>query len=131
MSRPYRRRRVADERGPAVVWLGNGKSLGEPNNRGEPGASTALTASGLAALRRAAVMGHTVGGIRLRLSTGAGAIVEGQPRPPPRWPCQRRRVTDPCGFRMAVARAWAAFESGQEIGLIGLAPGDELDLDWS
>jgi hypothetical protein len=32
---------------------------------------------------------------------------------------------------MAIAQAWADFEAGREIGLVGLAPGDELDIDWA
>jgi hypothetical protein len=92
--------------------------------------STALTTAGMAALRRAAVMAHTVGGITLRLSAGGTHLVEVRPDPgvgPP----SPHRVTDPCGFRMAVARAWADFELGREIGLIGVGPADELDIDWS
>ena len=32
---------------------------------------------------------------------------------------------------MAVARAWADHEMGREIGLVGLGPTDELDIEWS
>ncbi len=93
-------------------------------------ASTALTTAGMAALRRAAAMAHTVGGITLRLSVAGEHLVEVRPDPAAR-PCPSHRVTDPCGFRMAVARAWADFEAGREIGLIGLGPDDELDIDWA
>jgi hypothetical protein len=96
----------------------------------EPRASTALTTAGMAALRRAAVMAHTVGTITLRLSAGGEHLVEVRPDPAAR-PCPPHRVADPCGFRMAVARAWADFEAGREIGLIGLGPHDELDIDWA
>ena len=91
-------------------------------------ASTALTEAGLAALRRAAVMAHTVGAVHLRLSTGRSRIVEVNPDPaaPSSWP-----VIDPCRFRMAVAKAWADHSAGREIGLIGLAAADQLDIAWS
>jgi hypothetical protein len=95
----------------------------------EPRASSALTTDGLAALRRAAVMAHTVGSISLRLTAGDEPIVSVHPgvvsgRCP-------GRVVDPCGFRMAVARAWADHETGREIGLIGLGPRDALDIAWT
>jgi hypothetical protein len=96
----------------------------------EPRASTALTAVGLAALRRAAVMAHTIGTISLRLSAGDEQLVDVRPYLPPGHRCAGR-VVDPCGFRMAVARAWADHEMGREIGLIGLGPSDELQIDWS
>jgi hypothetical protein len=96
----------------------------------EPRASTALTTAGMAALRRAAAMAHTVGGITLRLSAGGEHLVEVRPDPAAR-PCPSHRIADPCGFRMAVARAWADFEAGREIGLVGLGPDDELDIDWA
>ena len=95
----------------------------------EPRASTALTAVGLAALRRAAVMAHTVGTISLRLTAGDEQIVDVRPDRSGR-PCDGRTI-DPCGFRMAVARAWADHEMGREIGLIGLGPTDALDIEWS
>jgi hypothetical protein len=96
----------------------------------EPRASTALTTAGMAALRRAAVMAHTVGGITLRLSAGGEHLVDVRPDPAA-GPWSRQRVADPCGFRMAVAKAWVDFEAGREIGLIGLGPTDELDIDWA
>ena len=43
----------------------------------------------------------------------------------------RPRSIDPCGFRMAVARAWADHSAGREIGLIGLEHADDLDIAWS
>jgi hypothetical protein len=94
-------------------------------------ASTALTDGGLAALRRAAAMAHTVGAISLRLAAGGGErIVDvvpdaGRPVGLP------ARCIDPCGFRMAVARAWADHLAGREIGLIGLDRPDDLDIAWS
>lgn len=96
----------------------------------EPRASTSLTTAGMAALRRAAAMAHTVGGITLRLSAGSEHLVEVRPDPAAR-PGPSHRITDPCGFRMSVARAWADFEAGRDIGLIGLGPDDELDIDWA
>lgn len=91
----------------------------------ESRASTALDAIGLAALRRAAVMAHTVGGISVRLSSGGTAIVEVAPGS-----CARH-LMDPCRFRSAVAKAWADHRSGHEIGLIGLEPSEQLTIDWS
>ena len=96
----------------------------------EPRASTALTAVGLAALRRAAVMAHTVGTITLRLSANDDHIVDVRPNAGA-GTHNGLRVVDPCGFRMAVARAWSDHVMGREIGLIGLGPSDELRLDWS
>lgn len=95
----------------------------------EPRATSALTTAGLAALRRAAVMAHTVGTISLRLTAGDDPIVHVRPEPG-RHGCPGR-VVDPCGFRMAVARAWADHEMGREIGLVGLGPTDALDIAWS
>lgn len=95
----------------------------------EPRPPTPLTAVGLAALRRAAVMAHTVGTISLRLTAGMEQIVEVHPGPTGH-PC-RGRVIDPCRFRMAVARAWADHGLGRQIGLVGLGPTDELGIAWS
>ena len=89
-------------------------------------ASTALTDGGLAALRRAAAMAHTVGAISLRLTAGREHIVDVVPAPD-----RPGRSIDPCGFRMAVARAWADHRAGREIGLIGLERPDDLDIAWS
>ena len=99
-------------------------------------ASTALTDGGLAALRRAAVMAHTVGAISLRLTAGTERIVDVVPDPervprPPAMARPRPKMIDPCGFRMAVARAWADHSAGREIGLIGLEHADDLDIAWS
>jgi hypothetical protein len=96
----------------------------------EPRSSTALTTGGLAALRRAAVMAHTVGGITLRLSARGEHLVEVRPDPAA-GPSARHRVTDPCRFRMAVAHAFADFEAGREVGLVGVGPTGELDIDWA
>ena len=95
----------------------------------EPRATSALTAVGLAALRRAAVMAHTVGTVSLRLTAGDEPIVD--VRPDAAGPACSGRVVDPCGFRMAVARAWADHEMGSEIGLVGLGPTDALEIAWS
>lgn len=98
----------------------------------EYGASTALTTAGLVALRRAAVMAHTVGTISLRLTASGEHIVDVRSDHPTVGGrgCPGR-IVDPCGFRMAVARAWADHEAGREIGLIGLGPSDDLDIAWS
>mgnify|MGYP001183482053 FL=1 len=96
----------------------------------EPRATTALSAGGLAALRRAAVMAHTIGTITLRLAAGATRIVDVRPDTAPD-PGATPRVIDPCGFRTAVARAWADHERGHEVGLVGLGPTDELRIEWS
>ena len=93
-------------------------------------ASTALTDGGLAALRRAAAMAHTVGAISLRVTAGGPRIVDVVPDPD-RPPGRSSRTIDPCGFRMAVARAWADHAAGREIGLIGLERPDDLDIAWS
>jgi hypothetical protein len=103
----------------------------------EPHASTALTAVGLAALRRAAVMAHTVGTISLHLTAGGESIVD--VRPDLGADVGRQvaslahpaRTVDPCGFRMAVASAWADHRMGREIGLVGLRRSDDLTIDWS
>jgi hypothetical protein len=95
----------------------------------EPRASSALTVVDLAALRRAAVMAHTVGTISLRLTAGDEPIVD--VRPDSRGQGCPGRIVDPCGFRMAVARAWSDHAMGRGIGLIGLGPTDALDIAWS
>ncbi len=101
--------------------------------------STALTDGGLAALRRAAVMAHTVGAITLRLTAAGERIVDVVPhaengpcRPPNHMPSAiPARVVDPCGFRMAVARAWADHLAGREIGLVGLEHTEDLGIGWA
>src|SRR5262245_61052915 len=130
MSARYRSGPDGDERGSNPLRLTERALLGKPNDLMEPRASTALTTAGMAALRRAAAMAHTVGGITLRLSAAGEHLVEVRPDPTA-GPCPTGRVADPCGFRMAVARAWADFEAGREIGLIGLGPDDDLDIDWA
>lgn len=96
----------------------------------ERAASTALTDGGLAALRRAAAMAHTVGAISLRLKAGPACIVDVVPDPD-RPVSSSARLIDPCGFRMAVARAWADHAAGREIELIGLERPGDLDITWS
>jgi hypothetical protein len=96
----------------------------------EPRATTALTTTGLAALRRAAVMAHTVGAISLHVSAGAARLVDVRPGATPD-PHGAPRLVDPCGFRTAVARAWADHARGHEVGLVGLGPTDELEIEWS
>ena len=73
----------------------------------EPRASTALTTAGMAALRRAAAMAHTVGGITLRLSAGGEHLVEVRPDPaarPVSVAPRRRPVRLPHGRRPGVGR---------------------------
>ncbi len=41
------------------------------------------------------------------------------------------RAVDPCGFRLAVARAWADHRAGREIRLIGLPASGALEIAWS
>jgi hypothetical protein len=75
-------------------------------------------------------MAHAVGTISLHLGAGGERIVDVRPDAA-RGRLSTVRLVDPCGFRMAVARAWADHEQGREIGLIGLGPSDELQIDWS
>ena len=84
---------AGDERGDRSTSFGltTRDLLGQPNDPMEPRASTALTAVGLAALRRAAVMAHTVGTISLRLTAGD----ERDRRRPPRSAAARS-----CGGRV-------------------------------
>lgn len=90
--------------------------------------STPLT-DGLAALRRAAAMAHTIGTISLRLSAGGRRILDvvpvrsggGHGGP----------TIDPCRFRLAVARARSDHEVGQAVDLVGLRSDDPLDIRWS
>ncbi len=88
-----------------------------------------LTDGGLAAVRRAAAMAHTVGAISLRLTGDGEHIVDVVPDVEP--PVDRRRRIDPCGFRIAVARACADHATDREIALIGLERPTDLDIAWT
>ncbi|MET0145067.1 MAG: hypothetical protein ABW328_09820 [Ilumatobacteraceae bacterium] len=84
-------------------------------------------------------MAHTVGAITLRVTAGTDRIVDVVPLAE-NGPCGAlnrmpstisARIVDPCGFRVAVARAWADHSAGREIGLIGLEHADDLSITWS
>ena len=74
-------------------------------------------------------MAHTVGAISLRLTGGGEHIVDVGPDVDP--PVDRRRRIDPCGFRIAVARACGDQATDREIALIGLAWRTDLDIAWT
>jgi hypothetical protein len=86
---------------------------------------TTLGRDELRTLRRAAAMAHTLGAISLRLSAGGSTIVDVVPNdgsvPVDPWRAERtsRPQMDPCGFRMAVARAWEDHCAGRVVGLAG------------
>ncbi len=93
---------------------------------------TVLGDDQLCTLRRAAAMAHTTGAIGLRLSSGGTTILDviplhtddGVPVDP--WRAERApglRI-DPCGFRLAVAKAWADHTGGCGVGLVGLESGE-------
>jgi hypothetical protein len=102
-------------------------------NRGDP---VVLDHDELATLRRAAAMAHTVGAIGLRLSAGATTIADVVPpagSPVARWLDPGPRI-DPCGFRVAVAHAWADHRAGRKVGLAGWdghEPDDRLPVTWA
>jgi hypothetical protein len=98
---------------------------------------TVLGDDQLCTLRRAAAMAHTTGAIGLRLSSGGTTIADvipfhdGVPVDP--WRAERApglRI-DPCGFRLAVAKAWADHTGGCGVGLVGLHSGEALDVTWT
>jgi hypothetical protein len=98
---------------------------------------TVLGDDQLCTLRRAAAMAHTTGAIGLRLSSGGTTIADviplhdGVPVDP--WRAERApglRI-DPCGFRLAVAKAWADHTGGCEVGLVGLDSREALDVTWT
>jgi hypothetical protein len=92
----------------------------------------------LRTLRRAAAMAHTIGAISLRLSAGGTTIVDVVPPDAPidRWraePAPGARI-DPCGFRIAVGRAWEDHCAGRHVGLVGLrddAAEPPLTVTWT
>jgi len=97
-----------------------------------------LTDDDLTALRRAAALAHTVGAITLRLRAGgpagpvAATVVPRTLERHEMFEHPAGAVLDPCGFRMAVARAWADHRSGRRVGFAA-PPGKAgpLELDWS
>ena len=38
---------------------------------------------------------------------------------------------DPCGFRLAVAKAWADHTAGRQVGLAGMDDGEALEVTWT
>jgi hypothetical protein len=101
--------------------------------------TTALGEDQLCALRRAAAMAHTTGAIGLRLSAGGVTLADVVPHDDnpgvllDRWRAEPEpglRI-DPCGFRLAVANAWADHAAGCRVGLVGLDAGEALDVAWT
>ena len=100
--------------------------------------STILGDDQLCTLRRAAAMAHTTGAVGLRLSSGGATIADVIPIDNDRVPVDLWRTDrdpslriDPCGFRLAVARAWADHLSGCRVGIVGLDAGAALDVAWT
>jgi hypothetical protein len=85
-------------------------------------------------------MAHTIGAISLRLSAGGTTIVDVVPSaggaPVDVWRAERApgaRI-DPCGFRVAVGRAWEDHRAGRQVGLVGVSDdGSEppLTVSWT
>jgi hypothetical protein len=101
--------------------------------------STVLGNDELATLRRAAAMAHTIGTIGLRLRAGGTTIADVVPptgAPLDRWLTPEPRI-DPCGFRIAVANAWANHRAGRKVGLVGWDGqegnelGERLTVTWA
>jgi hypothetical protein len=100
---------------------------------------TVLDHDELATLRRAAAIAHTIGTIGLRLSAGGATIADVVP--PTGAPLDRGLTpgprVDPCGFRIAVANAWADHRAGRKVGLVGWdGPdgnelGERLTVTWA
>jgi hypothetical protein len=90
----------------------------------------------LTTLRRAAAMAHTIGTIGLRLTAGGNTIAEVVPptgTPLDDWHSPAPRI-DPCGFRVAVANAWADHCAGRKVGLVGWTGevlGERLTVRWT
>ena len=105
-------------------------------NRRDP---TVLDHDELATLRRAAAMAHAVGTIGLRLCAGGTTIADVVPPSGAsldEWLAPGPRI-DPCGFRVAVANAWADHRAGRKVGLVGWDGGDghgvgeRLTVTWA
>jgi hypothetical protein len=82
-----------------------------------------ITDVGFAALRRAATLVHSVPALRARLVHAGRVVVDVAPPGTP-VPEAARGVT-PCGFRRAVARAWADHRAGHRFELCDLPTGAE------
>ena len=93
----------------------------------------------LVALRRAAVMAHAVAGLTIRLRSGRRtlATVARLPGAGPASPGHPAgRLIDACGFRMAVAAAWADHRNGRRVAVRPTVGADteldaDLQVDWS
>jgi hypothetical protein len=97
--------------------------------------STTLREVDLTALRRAAAMAHTVGGLTIRLQSAERVLATVVPTgahdlPPHRGHPASGPVLDSCGFRIAVAKAWEDHRNGQRVALVGQQV-SELEIDWT
>lgn len=106
-------------------------------HRMEDGAAV-LSETDLVTLRRAAAMAHTIGGLTLRVSSAGEPLATVMPRPidprqhaiHPALSSFDGPVLDPCGFRMAVGRAWTDHQHGQRVAMIGQQT-NGIEVDWS
>lgn len=94
-----------------------------------------LADNDLVALRRAAALTHTVGGVSIDLRSGPttvatviGSAHGSHPAGTAR--TATHRSIDACGFRQAVAAAWSDHRAGRAVGVIG-ADSADFELDWS
>jgi hypothetical protein len=95
----------------------------------------------LTMLRRAATMAHVVGGLTLRVRSGGptgrlAATVLPSAVHHIEVTHTAGVVLDPCGFRMAVYRAWTDHRAGRAVSLPGHRAGDiggdgGIDVEWS
>ncbi|WP_117000508.1 hypothetical protein [Desertimonas flava] len=100
--------------------------------------SAVLREADIIALRRAAAMAHTIGGITIRLRSAgrvlATVLPAGAHHEPatglPTADMTAGPVLDSCGFRIAVAKAWNDHRSGQRVALAGHHVSD-LEIDWA
>ena len=101
--------------------------------------TTVLDDDQLCGLRRAAAMAHTTGAVGLRLSSGGVTIADVVPLDNDpgihidRWRAETTTSLriDPCGFRLAVAKAWADHSAGCRVRLVGLEAGEPLEVTWT
>jgi hypothetical protein len=87
-----------------------------------------LADADLVALRRAAAIAHSVGGVNLTLRSGDNVLAKVAPwvhDGASQWP-----VLSACAFRHAVARAWCDQQSGHRVSLLGLGAAG-LEVEWS
>lgn len=85
----------------------------------------------IAGLRRAAAMAHALGGLTIRLRSHGRVLATVAPGdgPPHRHHPAAGPVLDACGFRRAVARAWADHRAGQRVAVADQHVGS-LDIEW-